>query len=67
MDQSVFKEKAKNELKNALVYFIDRQQLVAQAMRDLGLNLDLVSKFGALAWVSGTWNLDEKTKTWQII
>jgi hypothetical protein len=24
----------------------------------------LVGKFGALAWISGTWTLDDKTKTW---
>ena len=64
MDQGKFKERTKNELKDALVYFIDRQNLVAQAMLDLGLDLDLVGQFGAFAWVSGTWTLDDKTKSW---
>ncbi len=31
-------------------YFIERQQLVAQAMLDLGLDLNEMAKYGDLAW-----------------
>lgn len=44
----------KQELYQALAYFIERQDLVAQAMLDMGLDLDEVGTFGALAWVSST-------------
>ncbi len=53
----------KQELYKAIAYFVERQKLVAQAMLDLGLDLDLIGQFGVLAWVSGTWNLDEETKS----
>jgi hypothetical protein len=42
----------KQELYEAIAYFIERQDLAAQAMLDLGLDLEEVGKYGALAWVS---------------
>jgi hypothetical protein len=42
----------KQELYEAIAYFVERQALVAEAMRDLGLDLELVGQFGAVAWVS---------------
>jgi uncharacterized protein DUF6896 len=41
---------AKQELRQAIVYYIERQQLVVQAMLDLKLDINLIGKFGALAW-----------------
>lgn len=41
------------ELYKAIAYFVERQQLVAQAMRDLGLDLEEVAKWGTAAWFSG--------------
>jgi hypothetical protein len=52
------KKLVKQELYKAIIYFIERQKLVAQAMLDLGLDLGLIARFGAIAWVSGTWILD---------
>ena len=46
-------EQIKEELRNALAYFIERQKLVAQAMIELGLDLNEVGKFKAAAWASG--------------
>ena len=43
----------KQEIYKAIAYFIERQHLVAQAMRDLGLDLEEVGKWGAAAWTSG--------------
>ena len=42
----------KHELFRAIAFFIERQQLVAQAMLDLGLDLQFVSRFGALGWIT---------------
>ena len=47
-----FKEQVKAELREALAYFIERQKLVAQAMTELGLNLNEVGEFGPIAWAS---------------
>lgn len=44
----------KQELYKAITYFIKRQQLVAQLMIDLGLDLEEVGKWGALTWASGS-------------
>ena len=44
--------KVKAELRDALIYFIERQKLVAQAMMNLGLDLNEVGEFGPVAWVS---------------
>jgi hypothetical protein len=52
ISQDEFKAKVKAELREALAYFIERQKLVAQAMTELGLDLDEVGEFGAFAWVS---------------
>jgi len=38
------------ELLKAIAHFIERQKLVAQAMRDLDIDLDDVGKFGAAVW-----------------
>ena len=46
------KAQVKAELRDALIYFIERQKLVAQAMMDLGLDLNEVGEFGPIAWVS---------------
>ena len=59
------KKLVKQELYKAITYFIGRQELVAQAMLDLDLDLDLVARFGAIAWVSGTWDLEDGgTRVW---
>src|SRR5215203_3634857 len=47
-----FEEQVKAELREALAYFIERQRLVAQAMTELGLDLNEVGEFGAIAWAS---------------
>jgi len=41
---------AKNELLQAIAYFVKRQKLVEQAMLDFNLDLDDMKKWGALAW-----------------
>ncbi|MEM7348848.1 MAG: hypothetical protein AAF485_31850 [Chloroflexota bacterium] len=56
------KEAVKQELYHAICYFIKRQELVAQAMLDLGLDLEAVGEFGAAAWVPGTWEKDKETR-----
>lgn len=54
----------KHALFRHLLIFIGRQQLVADAMRELGLNLDAVGQHGSLAW---GWQADvspEARQTW---
>ena len=51
--QDDLQKQIKDELRNALAYFIERQKLVAQAMMELGLDLQEVAEFKALAWASG--------------
>ena len=46
-------EKVKDELSGALAFFIERQKLVAQALVELGLDLNEVAEFKAAAWSSG--------------
>ena len=53
LSQGEVKERVKAELRIALAYFIERQNLVAQAMMDLGLDLHEVGEFGPVTWV---WN-----------
>jgi len=53
LSQDEIKESVKAELRVALAYFVERQKLVAQAMLDMGLDLNEVGEFGAAAWV---WN-----------
>ena len=53
ISQNESREQIKEELRNALAYFIDRQKLVAQAMTELGLDLNEVAEFKAFAWSSG--------------
>ena len=50
MQQAEQRSVVKQALYRHLLIFIERQQLVAHAMRDLGLNLDAVGQHGALAW-----------------
>ena len=52
MSRDEFKERVKAELREALAYFIERQKLVAQAMTELGLDLNEVGAFGPIAWAS---------------
>jgi hypothetical protein len=51
--QNESQEQIKEELRNALAYFIERQKLVAQAMTELGLDLNEVAEFKSAAWSSG--------------
>ena len=53
LSQDEIKEQVKAELKNALAYYIERQKLVAQAMMELGLDLNEVGEFGPVVWA---WN-----------
>lgn len=46
------KQEALIDLQEALRYFIERQKLVAQAMTEMGLDLDEVAAYGILTWVS---------------
>jgi hypothetical protein len=52
---------AKQELYQAIAYFIERQQLVVHAMLDLKLDLDAMGKFGASGWVSRVSSIDGKS------
>lgn len=52
LSQDEIKKQVKEELRNALAYFIERQKLVAQAMMELGLDLNEVGEFGPVAWAS---------------
>lgn len=45
------KQEALIDLKEALRYFIERQKLVAQAMTEMGLDLNDVAEYGTLAWM----------------
>jgi hypothetical protein len=59
----------KQELRRAIAYFIGRQRLVAQAMLDLGLNLDEIGRCGAMGWAGrisqrGIWK-DESGCEWR--
>ena len=66
-------QSAKKELLEAITYFVSRQELVAQAMTELGLDLDAIAILGAVGWTLGaegamkfftvsTSNLGEKFK-----
>ncbi len=46
------KRLAKDELYKAIRYFIERQQLVVQAMLEMKLDINAIGKFGALGWAS---------------
>lgn len=60
MDKESKKLLVKQELYQAIAHFIERQHLVAQAMLDMGLDLEEVGKYGAIAWFStGGTRLDE--------
>ncbi len=48
------KRQIKQELLQAIAYFIERQHLVAQAMIEMGLDLEEVGKYGAVAWISSS-------------
>lgn len=43
---------AKDELYQAIRYFVERQQLVVQAMLAMKLDINAIGKFGALGWAS---------------
>jgi hypothetical protein len=43
---------AKNELYMAACHFVERQQLVVQAMSEMKLNIDAIGKFGSFGWAS---------------
>ena len=58
MSQDKTNAKVKDELSSALAYFIERQKLVAQAMIELGLDLNEVAEFKSAAWSSGS-NLED--------
>ena len=44
---------AKDELLQAITYFVQRQALVAQALQDFGLDLDAIAVLGAGGWTIG--------------
>jgi hypothetical protein len=52
MTQTNTKNLAKDELYKAILYFIERQQLVVQAMLEMKLDLNAIGKFASLGWVS---------------
>jgi len=43
---------AKDELYKAIRYFVERQQLVVQAVLDMKLDINAIGKFGSLGWAS---------------
>lgn len=61
MNQEKEKVLVQQEIYRAITHFIERQQLVAQAMRDLGLDLEEVGRWGAAAWASSQ-GKDKKPK-----
>ncbi len=46
------KQLIERELYNAITHFVERQKLVAQAMVDLGLDLEEVGQYGVAAWAA---------------
>lgn len=56
LSQDEIREQVKAELRNALAYFIERQKLVAQAMMELGLDLNEVGEFGEFGPIVWAWN-----------
>lgn len=52
MSNAKKRDQVKAELYQAIAYFIQRQVLVSQAMRDLKLDLEAIGTYGALGWVS---------------
>ena len=44
---------AKDELLQAIIYFIQRQALVAQALQDFGLDLNAIAVLGTGGWTIG--------------
>lgn len=53
MNEKEEKQVVQQEVYQAIAYFIERQHLVAQAMQDLGLDLEEVGKWATVAWFSG--------------
>jgi len=51
MAQKDTRDLAKDELHKAVRYFVERQQLVVQAMLDMKLDIDVIGRFGALSWI----------------
>ncbi len=56
------KHLAKQELLQAIAYFIDRQSLVAQLITDLGLSVTAIGAYGPGAWA---WNPAQNTSELQ--
>jgi hypothetical protein len=52
-------QSVKQEIYEAIARFIERQKLVAQAMSDFGLDLDMVAQYQAIAWVSSVSHIIE--------
>ena len=52
MNKDDLKARDKQEIYDAIAYFIERQKLVAQAMIDMGLDLEEVGEYGSLVWSS---------------
>jgi hypothetical protein len=48
--QNIDKQLVKEELVLAIQRFVERQCIVAQVIKDLGLHLDDMEQFGAIAW-----------------
>jgi len=44
---------AKDELLDAIIYFVKRQELVAQALRNFKLDLQTIGVLGATGWILG--------------
>ena len=53
MDEDDF-QSVKEELLEAITYFVSRQELVAQALKDFGLDLNIIGILGAGGWTLGS-------------
>ncbi|NJM06539.1 hypothetical protein HC891_10610 [Candidatus Gracilibacteria bacterium] len=62
MPQNIDKQLVKEELVLAIQRFIERQFIVAQVIKDLGLHLDDMEQFGAIAW---GWSPERNLHTFQ--
>lgn len=66
MDEAT-RKLVKQELFQAIVFFIQRQQLVAQAMLDLGLDLQFVGRFASLGWITSDSHILKDTEEFQAL
>jgi len=62
MPENANRSLAKAELHKAVHYFVERQQLVVQAMTDMKLDINAIGKFGALGWVSSASSENELSR-----